>query len=475
VETIFKEGGVAVERMRLIKIAIVNAGVLLVFLVNTVAALPIRESVESIADRLVSKQNGDSVNMGIWPKEGGFTGSIAAGMVDAYELTCDPNYKESAELGGYYILWSSFGSFFYGDEAYALTRLSQISDDPNNNIWHDALDDFFWFVKTDPGGTQEYIERFDGAEPSTAVFYLAGNVVAAYYANAQDKQIWRQGLIDWLSLVDDDTSIYPVMATGVATWALAKTTPLNEKFIDTDGKQKLFWDKLIDPCGLGAPYWKGKKLLDLPNLLMSHQVPDGQPNEGSFYWRFEYNANDPNSYPHELKDPNGYTEDAIFAAMGLAAMADAARIEPNDVDVNLIDPNSYDPNSCDPNLFDKAVPVFDPNTFSNIEPALLKAREALINGIDPNGLVFDKLSQKDKLLYMYAGEMLQAIKSLNIPGDIDMDGQVNCSDLEILLNNWQVTGCKQSCWCSGSDINRDGIVDINDFTIIVDNWLRGQM
>ncbi|MBN2589579.1 MAG: hypothetical protein JXA96_06945 [Sedimentisphaerales bacterium] len=337
------------------------------FLVTSGSAMPIRESVENIADRLVSEQSKDIVNMGIWPNEGDFTGSIVAGMVDAYELTCDPTYKESAELGGNYILWSSFGSFFYGDEAYALTRLSDISDDPNNNSWRDALIDFFYFVETEPGGTQVYIDSFIGSEPSAAVFYMACNVVAAYYVDANDKEIWRQGLIDWLSIIDDNTSWYPVVALGATTWALAKTTPLNETFIDPNAQEVLFWDKMIDPNGFGVPYWKDKKLMDLPNLLLSHQVPDGEPYAGSFYWRFEYNADDPNSYAHDLTDPNGFTEDTIFPVMGLAAAAEAARVEPNYADLNLIDPNSYDPNICDSNSFTMwPAPVFCTSCYESI-------------------------------------------------------------------------------------------------------------
>ena len=123
------------------------------------------------------------------------------------------------------------------------------------------------------------------------------------------------------------------------------------------------------------------------------------------------------------------------------------------------------------------VSIFDPNTFDPnlLEPALLKAREVLINGIDPNGNVFERLTKEDKLLYVYAGEMLQAIKALDIPSDINMDGQVDCTDLDILLENLLITGCDQCCWCNRSDINHDGIVDMYDLLILIDNWLRGKI
>ena len=337
------------------------------FVPNLVFALPINEAVESIADRLVNDQFKGGINPGTWPAEADFTGSIVAGMVDAYELTSENAYKDSAELGGNYILWSAWQVFFYGDEAYALTRLSEISDDPNDNLWRDALSDFYYFVKTDipdGTGTQDYIDHFldpfvgVGTDPSNAVFYIANNVVAAYYVDADDKEIWRQALIDRLSLVDDGSSEYPVLALGVATWALAKTGPLDETLIDSSGE--------------GAPYWDSKKLEDLPVLLSSNQVPNGLPGEGSFYWQFQHNEG----------DPNNYTEDTVFATLGLAAASQV---------------------------------ISDPNV--NLEPDINAAREALLKGVSPEGKVYEKLSQEGALYYAFSGEMLQALKALNVQGE----------------------------------------------------------
>ena len=401
-------------------ISVIGILCVVAFVPNLVFALPINEAVESIADRLVNDQFKGGINPGTWPAEADFTGSIVAGMVDAYELTSENAYKDSAELGGNYILWSAWGTFFYGDEAYALTRLSEISDDPDDNLWRDAVSDFYWFVQTDPGGTEEYIDRFTvgiftGTEPSNAVFYIAYNVVAAYYVDTYDKEIWRQALIDWLSLVDDDSSEYPVMALGVATWALAKTGPLDET--------------LIDPSGEGAPYWDTKKLEDLPILLSTHQVPDGQPGEGSFYWKFQHNEG----------DPNNYTEDAIYATLGLVA---ASQVIP------------------DPNL--------------NLDPDITAAREALLNGIGSEGKVYERLSQEGALYYAYSGEMLQVLRALHILGDTNLDGQVNLTDLETLVLNWQASDCSQSSWCEGADIDQNGEVNADDLQILMDNWLKGQ-
>ena len=92
-------------------------------------------------------------------------------------------------------------------------------------------------------GTGGYISQFSSIEPSTAVFYIAHHVAAAYYVSAIDRLTWRPALINYLAKVDDTSSAFPVLALGMATWALASTGPLD--------------NTLIDPSGAGAPYWSG--------------------------------------------------------------------------------------------------------------------------------------------------------------------------------------------------------------------------
>ena len=386
----------------------IASGLLFVgFLPNTVFAISVSEAISTIADRLAAEQIQQGDYLGTWPGEADFTGSIVAGLAGAYEATSQSSYKASAELGGDYILWTAQGNFF-GDEAHALTRLSQIAADPNNNAWRTAVGDFYAAVKADyPGSTQEYMNAFVGTEPSTAVFYVANHVVAAYYVNAADKEIWRQGLIGWLSRVDD-SSQFPVMALGIATWALAQTGPLD--------------DSLISPPGEGAPYWIGKMLKDLPNLLLSHQVAEGQPGAGSFYWQFT----------HSDGDLNNCTEDAIFATLGLLT---TSQLYP------------------------------DPN----VDSAVRAARAALLGGITAEGMVWERLSQEGAVYYTYAGEMLQVLAALPIPGDINGDGQVDLADFEILINNWGASGCTEPSWCGSADINKDGQVDSADLQILLDS------
>jgi len=328
---------------------------------GAVAAQPfndVNNATEAVADRLEAEQIKEGDIVGFWPEENDFTGSIAIGLIDACKLVYKPEYLASAELGGYYILDYAAGNFL-GDESLALTRLSQTAADPCDNIWQAAVSDFYANVKN-ISTTEGYIAQYAGTDPSTTVFYLANHTVAAYYVDAKDRLIWREGLIDWLSQVDDDSSNFPVLGLGVATWALAKTGPLD--------------DKLVDPFGTGAAYWSGVTLADLPQLLLSHQVPvdDGDPNQGSFYWRFDHSDGTDGGTPSEVA---GYTEDTVFGALGLAAAA-------------------------------KANPDLD------LDDAIAAARQALLRGIDSIGRVYEHLSQTGTIYNTYAGEILQALREL---------------------------------------------------------------
>lgn len=243
-------------------------GSMTLMLAGITPASQIGTTVDTIAARLQQQQTAAGPFAGNW--EIGFNGSIVAGLIGAYEYTGKEAYAAAARLGGDYIILDAESGLF-GDDAYALMRLSQCAENPEANRWRTVLSNFYQHVQADDGGTFEYIDGYGTIDPSTAVFYLAHHAVAAHYVNAADKGLWRSMLVSYLSRVTDSSARYPVMALGVATWALAQTGPL-------DGT----------PVGNASAVWKGKTLMDLPALLVSHQVPAGAENAGTFYGRFDH-------------------------------------------------------------------------------------------------------------------------------------------------------------------------------------------
>jgi len=323
-------------------------------------ALTREEAVDLIATRLDESQTKDGPHRGLWSPEVVFMGAITTGMASAFEWTEQEAYKTSADFAGYYILRTSVaqGNLF-GDEAYAFVRLSEISEDPNANVWRTALDDFYLSPRKghNEDNTWEYLEAFDSVEASTATFYLAHHVVAAYYIEDQDAKIWREALIRHLSRVDDGAP-FPVMALGVATWALATTGSLDETPV------ALFHG--------AAAYWDGVTLADLPGLLATHQVLEGEGFVGSFYWRFDHGAGGTGGAVA------GYTEDTIFGTLGLIA-ADSLKTDESGDD---------------------------------LEERIAAAETMLLVGIDAGGGVYEHLSGQGNTYNAFAGEMLHALWSI---------------------------------------------------------------
>ena len=269
---------------------VVREMMLTLFAPSAATALPISLAREAIGDRLVAAQGPD----GAWPGEAGYTGSIVAGLADAYEVTEKAAYKTAAELGGNYIISSSEGNF-YGHGAYALARLTEITGDP---AYADAARNFYEIL-----ATYEYIRGFKETDPSKAVFYVAQHTVAAHKVGATDAGIWRDALIQFLSQVGDDAAYWPVMGLGVATWALAQTGPMD--------------DTRIDPFSLmGENCWTGVTLSDLPEMLAGHQVASGEY-AGSVYHRFDHTP------AGEGYEASGYAEETIFGVLGLLAADNA--------------------------------------------------------------------------------------------------------------------------------------------------------
>jgi hypothetical protein len=308
----------------------------------------------AVAAYLVEHQIDSGTRLGMWPAEPSFAGPPTAGMVCAYEWIGDPSYLQAAKWGGDYILWvgESTGHLL-GDEAYALTRLSERSEQPQANLWRSALGTFYDGLRRKGAGTTaEYIELIAQGDPSHNVFYVAHHTIAAYYVGDADKEIWRKALIHCLASVDDRSS-YPVQALGVATWALAQTGILG--------------DTVIDSAGSGS-YWSGVTLRDLPLLLLSHQIPEGEPFAGSFYWRLGHGTTGVDALA------GGWTEDAVFCTLGLVAAS-----------------------------------AQDGEFAGRLDKAIDAAYAALLAGSNAEGMVFEHLSGAGSSYFTYAGELLQAL------------------------------------------------------------------
>jgi len=320
----------------------------------------VADVVETIAVRLEQAQDKMGWNMGSWPEEELFTGSLTAGMVGAYECTGDYTYRTASRRAGYYILRAANQSGnLLGDETYALVRLSEVSrlvESGLSNVWFFNLSEFYASMRKPnyEEATEAYLAYFEGEEPSTTVFLLAHYVVGAYYVDDPDKELWRDALVQHLSYVDDGSS-HPVMALGAATWALAQIDGLDDTPVASDG---------------GSTYWEGTVLRDLPALLLSHQVPAGEAYGGSFYWRFDHSEVVPGGIGY------GFTEDVIYATLGLVAAASAAGSDDANEDFAL---------------------------------AITAAQEALLRGVDEDGKVYEHLAQVGQTYHAYEGEMLQAL------------------------------------------------------------------
>lgn len=333
--------------------------VIVVFLSQAVTrALTPEEGADLIAGRLEQAQIKDGPDAGLWPQEVPFLGPITAAMASAYEWLGNPAYRASADLAGAWILDTavSQGNLF-GDEAYAFVRLSEISDDPNHNIWQNALADFFLSPRKhhNESSTEEYLQAFEGLESSTAVFYLAHLLVAADYVQDEDTDVYRRALISHLYRVDDE-AVFPMMALGVATWALFLTdTPADTPLLAYET--------------LANPYWDEVTVGDLPDMLATHQVPEGEPFAGSFYWRLDHTDGGTGGVTA------GYTEDAIFGTLGLVAAA------------------SKSPEGAS----------------QEQDEAIEAARNALLLGIDEAGCVYEHLARQGVMYDVFAGEMLEAL------------------------------------------------------------------
>ncbi len=383
-----------------------------------------KQAVRRVADRLVDEQ----LPNGAWPAKGGvlsggFTGTMAAGLADAYWMTCDPDYKSAAEAAGQWIWNNAPGCNLYYDEAHAFVKLSQINCDPSDNQWRTALEDFYACIESqdpDPlygnlAGTELYIAMIENwLSPVFATFEVAHYTVAAYYIDTPDKAIWRARLIDMLEASNVDSG-EQVFALGAATWALALTGDLDSTAVYVGSST---WS--------GFPGGAATELEQLPDLLASYQVPSTYLTHGKHF----YSVYDPPSL-----DWSGWTETNVFAVMGLDAADNGS---------------SYDFRS----IIDSAWAV-------NMQP------------VDQYGHVwYDAIEVPgigdNATFYHYAGEYLQYLSAAHLPGDINLDDMVDMDDLAFMANNWlQLSGCN----CSVADLNHDHKVNLFDYAQLAEGWL----
>ena len=90
-----------------------------------------------------------------------------------------------------------------------------------------------------------------------------------------------------------------------------------------------------------------------------------------------------------------------------------------------------------------------------------------VNGVAafPN-LTVDKVGAGYTLTAL-TGSLPQATSSaftVSRDGDLNLDGQVDCLDLDVLLRAWNATDRPPA------DINKDGIVDVKDLSILLSSW-----
>ena len=191
-------------------------------------------------------------------------------------------------------------------------------------------------------------------------------------ADAGRKWSWRQARIDALARVDDVTAAVPVMALGAATWGLGKIGGLD--------------DTLVDSTGGGRPMWQGITTADLPSLLMDHQVPQDQLDEGTFYWRFDHSDGGADIVPA------GYVEDTVFSTLGLLTHHDTLLADPD----------------------------HDPEELALLAGALLDATKAILASLPEDGQVREHLTLGGLHLNAYGGEMLYLLDQLNLDPDLEI-------------------------------------------------------
>jgi hypothetical protein len=182
--------------------------------------------------------------------------------------------------------------------------------------------------------------------------------------NAPEKAIWRAGLVDALGDVTDKAADFPVQSVGMAAWVLGTT---------------------------------GKADAALADVLVSHQVPKDGFDPGSFFWRFNHSVDDPNVVAE------GYTQDAIFAVLGLYAVAED-----------------------------------NPEIVPALQASIVNGVKAVIGSLGEDGMVYEHLSLGGQASYVYAAQMLLMEDILGLDLEVDLNALDEVStyeDLGIVLDS----------------------------------------
>jgi len=311
---------------------------------------------------------------GSWVGETPFTGPIVGGLVNAYQITGNSSYMNSAVLGGSYMMRPgvAIGTYqsntiynFGGEDAYGIQSLSDISANPNSNSYRTALSTYYGYVKNvRAGSTGQFITdlKNGSGNPSDYVASLAQYTVAAAYVNADDKNVWRSAL---MQAVADISAVHsgpgdnytPTLDFGIGLWGLAKSGSLDSTVIT------------------GTGVLSGETLSNLPGELLALQVTSGGQ-AGSFYcdWFMGTDTLD-----------SGFTEDTAWSVSALRAAASAEGT-------------------------------------SAYENAIANGQYALSAGVANDGSTFDHIYDPFYQMNLYAGETLIALPEPSAAGLVLMLG-----------------------------------------------------
>jgi hypothetical protein len=330
---------------------LLGMGALLVALGASSALATVSVAYDNAAARVGSHLVTSQAGNGSWAGEENFTGAIIAGLSDAYQAYGTPAYKSTAEAGAGFIIGNN--SHYLGDEAYGLTRVSDLQANPGSNTYFNAVKTYYnTTIGSTPAATNSYLNTFvnhysnpappDTEDESQPVIFLAYHTMAAYHVDAAQKGLWRQKLVDTLGNVDD-ADYFPVESLGAAIWALAHTgNGLDGTTISGSSTQLA-----------------GLTLAQLPDKLKQQMILAGD-NVGSSYYDFGHTD-------------GGYTEDTAMALMGLQAAADAG----------------YG---------------------TGLASYLASGRDAIAGAVEPDGTTqLDVAQTYNTDMYVYGGRMLEAV------------------------------------------------------------------